>query len=410
MKEGIDADWTFEERTWVSRRETLLITLFTLDLGTEDCERWLPPFDTKVMISILGEKPGAWHHSRRRKVSQLFLIQFDRLQAFKKLGALIRESWKDNKTPMDASARTWQSNAAILFRPTAPARLAEQRKGGETVSELAARFAIPEESRFFKRLYEEVLLNRLKTIEAGSDDPELFTLIEKDKMRICSHGRPLGSLAVEILVKRARKDLQNKWTPEWSKQLVPCSCDPRIPNAQTRATWWGWATESQRRSAVRALTGLTLLEFIGFLDQSLHGTAQAHQFERRRDFLVDLFEQGRILDARLVVNASIFCQLDRTIRTSLNLSKVRGQQASFICLECTDDVFLIEGTHSFALRGFISKRSFPIQNFWDNLRTKTYQDNQFRVPEWQCDLYQRHHVGNWVDDFRWQLRNCHMEW
>jgi len=410
MKGGIEEDWTFEKRTWVARREALLITLYTLDLGTEDTEWWLPPFDTEVMTSILGDKPGAWHRSRRRKVSLLFLIQFDRLQALKDLGGLIQDSWKDSAMPRDEPSRLWQSIAEDMFCTDGPARLAEQRQGGETVSELAARFAIPERSRFFERLYEEVLLKRLETIVAGSDDPELFTLIEKDKRRICSQGRLLGSLAVEIIVERAHKDMQDKWTPEWSKRLVPCSCDPRIPNAQTRATWWGWATESQRRSAVRALTGITLLEFIDFLDQSLRGTAQAHQFERRRSFLVDLFEQGRILDARLVVNASVFYQLDRNVQTSLNISMVRGRQASFICLECTDDVFLIEGTHSFSLRGFTSRESFPISGFWDDIQTRTYQDNQFRAPECQCDIYQRHHVGDWVDDFRWQLRCCHIEW
>ncbi|MDA7625161.1 EH signature domain-containing protein [bacterium] len=410
MREGFERNLTFDESTAVPRRESLLLTIYALDLGQERNMEWLPPFSLEVMQSVLGLNPGKLNRSQRRKVSYLFLIQFDRLLAFSELASYIKESWKGVEGPEEQPAKTWHAYAKEIFSEKGPANIAELRQDDERVSSLAARFEVPEESLFFDRLYEEVILNRLRTLGEGVVDKNLFDDIENEKQRRCSGGQLLGSLAVQIMVRRSRNEFDNKWTKAWARQIVPFSCDPRILNPQQMQTWWGWATEQERRSAIRGLTGLTLNEFIDLLNQSLRGTDQANQFSRRRDFLKDLFRRGRILDVRLVVNASLFQRFDLKVKESLRVSKVRGRQASFICLKCVDDVHLIEGTHSFGLRGFIGEDAYPVRRLWKSAEASEYRDDEFRISVGACDLYQQHHNGDWIGDFRRQLRSWHIEW
>jgi hypothetical protein len=71
-------------------------------------------------------------------------------------------------------------------------------------------------------------------------------------------------------------------------------------------------------------------------------------------------------------------------------------------------LFLIEGTHDFGLRGFVGAKSFPIKEFW-SWGKRTYDDRDFRVNRYDCDIYQAHN-GDWVTLFVQQLRGRHIEW
>lgn len=131
------------------------------------------------------------------------------------------------------------------------------------------------------------------------------------------------------------------------------ACDPRIPNTAAQQKWWRWATEEAKRTAIDALAGLTISEFLALLDDSLSSSNQRRQFKRRKLCLLQMLKEGLIADARLVIHDSVYSHLDSSILKSLMPEVVRGggQKASFICLRCINDVFLIEGTHNFALRG-----------------------------------------------------------
>ena len=87
-----------------------------------------------------------------------------------------------------------------------------------------------------------------------------------------------------------------------------------------------------------------------------------------------------------------------------------SRHTSFVVLKCSDDVFLIEGTHSFALRGFIGANRFPISNLWSSRAGTYFHDSHFRVPEIRCHIFQPHHVGDWFWDFKAKLRRQHIEW
>jgi hypothetical protein len=193
------------------------------------------------------------------------------------------------------------------------------------------------------------------------------------------------------------------------------ACDPRIPNTEMQSRWWGWANNTEKDVAIRAIGELNMLQFIRLLEESLEGSELQHQFPARKRMLLKLFELGKVQDVRLVVTRRLYGQMDMKTRGNLLLNWVnagsRGKgnaDTSFICIKCVDDVYLIEATGSFGLRGFIGSDSFPIENFW-NSQPKSYYDHQLRVNQYSCPIYQVHHK-NWVRDFVSKLRTYNIEW
>jgi hypothetical protein len=197
----------------------------------------------------------------------------------------------------------------------------------------------------------------------------------------------------------------------WKQQIVTYACDPRIPSQTEQVRWWGWATTKQRNIALRALTELTLRKFIALLRVSLEGTAAEGQFEKRADMLIHIFELGKVIDARLLVHENVFHTLPSQTRQVLKPFKTSGgqQHTSFICLKCSNDLYLIEGTHSFALRGFVGENRFPIPTLWQSAPGAHFHDSRCRVPEHTCDIFQRH-TGDWVWNFNYKLRQRRIEW
>lgn len=402
--------WTWQEATAVKRRTWATLKMYTLHLGSQGAENWLHPFTEDIANSILSQPPESWHPSKRRQVTQLFLLQFNRIACLSHLSELLRRSWAVARGGTDEAAKVWAENANLIFHERGPEQLAQQLRQNETVEELAARFHISENGRFRELLYEWILIGRLKSIPLGVVQDDLFSRVERDKEHILSSGRALGSVAVEILIKRSASEGSGILPEAWSRKLVPLSCDPRTPSAANQARWWGWATIAEKQIAIRALAGLNLREFIALLEESLRGSGNAHQFPRRRDFLLQLYENKSILDARIVVHEDTYFKLDPHTRNMLLPSQVQSsQRASFICLKCTHDICLVEGTHNFALRGDIGNPNFPLPGFWESA-PRHYRDSQFRIAERRCRIFQRH-SGHWEDSFLYNLRSRHhIDW
>ena len=405
----------WEEATDVPRREWALLRVYTLHLGNQDASKWLAPFDDPIAESVLGTQSAAWHSSRRREATQFFFTHFG-LEEFKSLpmvATMLRDAWNSAGSKLiNPAEKCWAENATLLFSTVAPDAIAGEWRPGESVAELGDRFHIHEDGRFRDCLSEALILRRLNEIPLFADEPLLFDLCQRDKEKQFQGGRRLGSRAVEVIVRRVIKEANGNWEETWSQKLVPLACDPRTLAPAEQQRWWGWATNHERETAIRGLTGLNIQEFIRLLEASLRGTGSSHQFPRRRDFLLHLFGKKVIQEARLVVHNDIYYELDIFTRDSLQPSRSSGggQKTSFICLKCSSEVYLIEGTHNFGLRGFVGSDHFPISNFWRAI-PQFYEDNQLRVRPDLCDLYQIHHQGDWQGDFLWKLRsNYHIEW
>jgi EH_Signature domain len=413
LKDGLLKGLPFEQCTNVKRREWLLLSLYLNDLGAEESRVCLPPVDKTIIASMLGENPRELKKHLRRLATQLYFTHYgaERLPGLESLCRILELAWRNaSRENIDPISKVWSEHADILFSLDAPDKVAERWKPGMSVQELADTFSIHQGGLFRERLMEALILSRLRKIPLAENDLELDDLVVKEKERRLHSALPLGAAAVQILISRCQNENSSTVPENWSEQIVTFACDPRIPNAEMQQRWWRWATSTEKDVAIRALTKISLEEFIRLLEKSLIGKPQGHQFPARRDLLQRLFNRGLVIDARLVVSSGIYQGLNAKMKEILNPSWLRGNQdTSFVCLRCKNDVYLIEGTHSFSLRGFIGEDMFPIKSYW-NVPSCEYLTSQFRVDESKCQIYQEHRGRYWSWEFIQQLRQRHIEW
>lgn len=413
VRTGFSRGEDFEGYTTVPRRKSRLLTLYLMDLGAKEDRILLPPFDKSVFTTILGDWSQDLKKQLRRQATLLYFTHFDekRIPAINLLADRLKASWviESEDRVLDSASKAHQSHAHLLFDADAPGKVAGEWRPGESVDQLADRFGIPPGGEFRERLLEEVILERVRSLSENGTGDELDALVDVSKGRRLNSRYPLGAEAVRILIDRSISEFQGRVPTGWREQIVTYSCDPRLPNPAKQSRWWAWASRTQRETALKALTELTLREFIALLRDSLGGTEAGEPFEKRADMLLKIFELGKVIDARLAVSEDIYRTLSAKTREVLRPLQASGS-TSFICLKCDNDVYLIEGTHSFALRGFVGEDHFPIPRVWDSAPGAYFRDSKFRTQELYCDLFQRHHTGDWVGDFNWQLRSRHIEW
>jgi hypothetical protein len=306
----------------------------------------------------------------------------------------------------------WQRNRTLLFSPLGHLAVAGAAGTNETMPLLMERFGIPTNGRFAECLRQVYLLTALRGCPLGQEIPA-FAEIEELKRERASASQLLGAAALQIMVQRVAKEGGRKWRGEWPKWILRLGCDPRYGRATVEgAKWWGWATDDELRLAQQGITGVTLRFFIEFLRQSLEGATGQSQFKRRAKFLLGLDAAQKINDARVIVSAPIYMRIQQEFRDAGSVARFQdgGQEAkAVICLSCADDVFVIEGTHNFALRAF--HKWFPLADFWSHPQP-VYERAKLVVPQAHCPIFLTHgQRGGWVSDFFSQLRTrFHIEW
>lgn len=399
---------TFEQATDEDGRQRLLLSLY-LEHATSAEALWLPDFDESIAKSVLGSNGRDWSDWCRRQATSLFFTYFDRLPA---LGQLCNRLVEAYQVPSTNLHLVLHQQCSTVFATDGPQKIALAARDGESLSELMTRFAVPKEGCFSARLKEVFLLTCLNGVALGQGQCVL-TELEAMKSLPYQAGIPLGAAALRIIVQRVANEGGRKWSDDWSNWITKLGCDPRHGRATAEgAKWWGWATPDELRLAQQGITGRDLRFFIEFLRQSLQGTDKEPQFALRSRFLLALFESGKIQSARLALNWATYKQLDQKYRDVLSVAHLSqtNDDTSMICLKCEDDIFVIEGTHSFGLRMF--HQNFPIRDFWEHPK-QTYQDRELRISPAKCLAPPIPHDprGRWVSKFFNQLRNCfHVEW
>jgi hypothetical protein len=410
MKRGKSV--SFEQATDEDGRDRILLSLY-LEYATRPDAPWLPAFDESVANSVLGENGRDWHPGRRRQATQLFFTHFDQLpyDGLQRLCALLAQAYECIKSEGQRPVAQWRHHRNGLFSPLGPQNAARSALPEETLPSLMGRFAIPNDGRFAECLRQVFLLKAIRDCPLGEEIPALAE-IETLKTERASASQLMGAAALQIMVQRVAKEAGRTWSGDWPRWITRLGCDPRHGRATAEgAKWWNWATADELRLAQQGVTGLTLRFFIDFLRRSLQGTDKEPQFELRSRFLIGLFEARKIQEARLALNRTTYERLDKKYRDSFNVIHLSqtSDDTSMICLKCTDDIYIIEGTHSFGLRVF--HQAFPIRDFWE-IPKRTYQDRSLRISPDDCDAYLRHDPGgNWVDGFFRILRyDFHVEW
>ncbi len=383
--------------------QRLLLSLYLDHLGAE----WLRPFDAEVAAEVMGKPGEQWHPSRRRQVTHLFFQRFDLLSGLAFVCQRLRESYAEVNAELDSSVFALAKNRDIVFDSAGATKVASLVQQGETLHGLCERFAVPAKGRFIESLRQLYLLESLKKCRLG-DDPPALEQIEAAKPETALESLRLGAAALRIIVRRVANEGRGRWPNAWQKWIVRLGCDPRLGRSSAEgAKWWGWATDAELRLAQQGVIGLSLRFFFDFLD----GTVSVSQWRDRRKFLESLFDAGKIIDARLVLNWSCLQRLEPRLRDPWSIAHLSAttDETSMIALRCTEEVFIIEGTHNYGLRAF--HRQFPVRGFWERSK-KTYQDNELRISPSLCPVFVAHvATGSWVSKFFRELRyKFHVEW
>lgn len=381
--------------------QRLLLSLYVESHGQD----WLPTFDAEIASAVLGNDAAAWNTSRRRHVTQLFFERLDSLPALSFLAEQLRKSYGINAGAITGVGAIWAEKCNVIFCSDGPQQIAKKAMPNEKLEQLRDRFGVPEQGRFSEKLRQVYLLEMLQRCALG-DEPEVLHEIEKCRSEPALDSLCLGAAALRILVLRVENEAHRQWPEGWRGWLVRLGCDPRMGrHSADGAKWWGWATDSQWNLAIQGIIGLSLKFFFEFLD----GTVSAHQWEERREFLETLFDQGKILDARLVLNALCLQRLPPKMRDKCNTARLTSttEDTCIIALRCSNDVSILEGTHSYGLRAF--NRDFPVKGFWERTRQQ-YADSELRISPHDCPIFVRH-SGDWIGSFHSELRRIfHVEW
>jgi hypothetical protein len=402
---------SFDQATDVVGRERLLLSLYFERFGRTDSKDWLPPFDNGIARSLLGTSGKEWRAGLRMQATRLFFTHFDKLTALPFLCLRLSEAYASVDPNDSGSVLTWHAQRRVLFDLAGTSNVAAKSTDGESLQQLMDRFSVPQDGRFVEILRQVLLLNKIQRTAFGEESP-IFEEVQNLKNEHISGNILLGGAALKILVKRVETEGGRKWPSGWSRWITRFGCDPRYGRASAEGSkWWGWATDNELRLAQQGITGLTLQFFIKFLRNSMSGSEKEAQFKRRSTFLLSLFSAGKILNARLALNEPTLKQLDRKYHDpwTVALLKATPDQTSMVCLQCTDDIYIIEGTHNFGLRMF--HRNFPIKQFWEYPR-EFYQDSDLRIRLRNCPVFLRHDKsGKWVKKFFNELRiKFHIEW
>jgi len=88
LKQRATSGESFEQASEVVGRERLLLSLYLEYFGRSDAT-WLPAFDNRIAIQLLGNSGTDWHPGRQRKVTLLFFTHFEKLPALQFLCVLL---------------------------------------------------------------------------------------------------------------------------------------------------------------------------------------------------------------------------------------------------------------------------------------------------------------------------------
>ena len=403
---------SFDQATNVLGREKLLLSLYLEYTDREDAMSWLPAFDNRIARSLWEIRVQIGTLADEDRSPCCSSEHFDRLEALPYLCSLLLDAYSSAEPREAEPARKLREYRNFIFNVSGPEAIAIRTKTGETLAQLMDRFAIPNRGRFSKKLRQVVLLHAIKIVPMGEVTKE-FNEIEIMKNEKAFGDLMMGAAALKIMVQRVSAEGGRKWTGLWPKWITRFGCDPRYGRATIEsAKWWGWATDSELRLAQQGVTELTLKFFIDFLKSSLEGSNKAAQFSLRSRFLLALFEAIKIDNARLLLNRSAYFKLPNQYRNPWNVATLyrTSDETSMICLRCTDNIYIIEGTHTFGLRMF--QRRFPIKGFWE-YPSSSYQDCDLRVSPYDCSLFLPTHdpSGRWVHKFFSNLKEeFHIEW
>lgn len=336
------------------------------------------------------------------QLTQLYLVYYDKLPAYRELAAWLDKAFAvlPSRSGETQEIKAYRAQRRGLFGKDGPAALLKYCKRKQTPLHAAAQdWALPEAARFSvtarRRYY-------LEPLPAAADDAPLFEELRLPEVKesVMEDGLLLGHHACRTLMDAALESGEDLAEARL-RFLLDLMGDPRVPrSAPQYQQWWG-RLEKKYLDAVRVwLSRLDLKLFLNILEEVARNRDHKdllRMYPARKRFLEGLQEQGLIKQARLLLGR----QAEKYIREHFDahelpeFATLGAGDISLIYLNL-GNAHLLEGTHTFQARLY---HILPIPGLADyeadsfNLSVlrkypadDTIRHRPVQAPRWQHDL------------------------
>lgn len=321
-------------------------------------------------------------------VRQLEFVYFDRFDELDSLSdstggnavrqvlaEVLRRSWVSagKRDPLDVDA---------LSAEDAPRRFADRLLSGPgTVADAFRTWPLDSYGggRFAELIHQYVLLNRLRTLEPGADDPVLDEVIDSS---VCNalhvHGMLLGHAALTILIDAAGGEYPGD---RWRDVVIAVAGDPRMSYTETYHRWWSVLGDrrAERVTAWLARADLSLfLEMLERFSKEAGQEAMRRMLPRRRILLEGLVKAGIVRRSRLFLGETVRQFLIHGAFATRDFAPAHlvarsneDREKALLYLDC-GEFHLIEGSHNTKLWVYLALPSPRIID--PRIRSFSYRD------------------------------------
>lgn len=356
----------------------------------------LPDID-ESLIQIFTREIESKNLGQLKKLTQFYFNCFSAPAVQTKLGNYLHYAWNKRTGDLYGMASKWKANCEALFDSAALHKSIGKLQVNESFSNLVERLGIPETSRFHEELSLQHFLRRIEESNPEQEDEQLWQEIIDSKNEVVG-GRKFGALVAQTMVERVELVFDSKWPAIWRELLIPVSSNPY----DNSPIWWSWASSQQLKTARAAIIIQKLKSFLEVVRDTHRGNP--HQWESREKFLLKLLENDQIQSIWIMLNPAEIEKLNKrqieTIRPVRIVSKI-----SFIYLQCTDKIDIVEGSEDCFIRAW-ARESSPFRVYFKNTDEKPIRDlvdHDFRKPQ-NIEVEQKH-IGDWSFYFLSRVQN-----
>ncbi len=209
----------------------------------------------------------------------------------------------------------------------------------------------------------------------------------------------------EVLAALTRKSTRHP-SAEWLDAVLEIGGDPRLAQTPKWQMWWKRVPDENRARAVRWMRGVDLRAFLDGIEayaNGTHNTDMQRMLDRRKRFLLGLYEQDRVEDVRLILGDDIRLWIRRSAKVDLvdvAYLRISGRADTAIIYVDCGDFSLVEGSHSFPLHVFVGG---PLERLADR-KALSFDASEIReaVPATHVASYgPESYLNVWHRGFEW---------
>lgn len=291
-------------------------------------------------------------------------IQLIDASEFNYFCALLREQLakrikqRRNRTKKNAFDKLCESSSLFLKKNAIEAAVKEAKNNFDSFDAFLKGYSLEHyrAGDFVQQCQVLYYIKTLETIPLGENHPVLDQIVENKERRIVQPGIGpcLGHAALRVLIDRNRG--QNI-SQTWLNTILSIAHDPRLPKGSSYyQRWWGVLESKYADQVIAWLSRFDLELFLDILEEcSRNNLEMKRMFPARKFFIEGLLKLGLISQTRLILSREATSFIHRKYNWHkpdwLKFARVvGGNTTSFIYLNLSNQVYMMEGTHTCSLR------------------------------------------------------------